>query len=359
LKYVPVIIIAEIGVNHNGSINIAKELVSLASKAGADVVKFQTFKAENLVTKNAPKADYQIRETGAEKTQFEMLKALELSTDAHHVLIKYCEEHGVSFLSTPFDLESFCFLTQDLKQTLIKVGSGDMTNAPLLLALAKQGCEVIMSTGMSTLAEVEAALGVLAFGYTGSQHPASANFAKAFASIEGKAALNKFVTLMHCTTEYPAPMNSVNLLAMDTLRDQFGLKVGFSDHTQGSSVALAAVARGACIIEKHITLDKTMDGPDHAASMEPDEFVQMIKDIRAVEQCLGEGVKQPDEVEIRNRVIARKSLVAACNIEKGQRFTEQNLTTKRPNTGISALNYFEWIGQTATRAYDQDGVIDK
>lgn len=351
-----VLVIAEAGVNHNGSLETALELVDAAAEAGADLVKFQTFRAEALVTKTAPKAAYQIDRTGG-GDQFNMLKALELDEQAHQAILQRCSERSIGFLSTPFDLSSLAFLVDKLKQTCIKVGSGDMTNAPLLLDIAQRGCSIIMSTGMATLDEVERALGVLAFGYIGEGAKNASAFAKAFASPAGKTALQRHVALLHCTTEYPAPINSINLRAMDTLATHFGLPVGFSDHSEGITPSIAATARGARIIEKHITLDRSQDGPDHAASMEPAQFTQMVQAIRDVQGALGSAIKQPDSVELANKVVARKSLVAARPIAKGENFSAQNLTVKRPETGVSALNYFDWLGREATCDYCVDEVV--
>lgn len=351
-----VLVIAEAGVNHNGSLETALALVDAAADAGADLVKFQTFRAEALVTRTAPKAAYQISQTGG-GDQFDMLKALELDDQAHHALLQRCAERTIGFLSTPFDLSSLAFLVEELKQTCIKVGSGDMTNAPLLLDIAQRGCSIILSTGMATLNEVERALGVLAFGYTGEGTKNASAFAKAFADPTGKAALQRNVALLHCTTEYPAPIKSINLRAMDTLTTHFDLPVGFSDHSEGTTASIAATARGARIIEKHITLDCRQDGPDHAASMEPAQFTQMVQAIRDVTSALGSSVKQPDSAELANKVVARKSLVAACHIVKGEIFSVENLTVKRPESGVSALDYFDWLGREAAREYGVDEVV--
>ena len=353
----PVLIIAEAGVNHNGSLETALKLVDVATSAGADFVKFQTFVAESLVTKDAPKANYQIAQTGNGMSQYEMLKSLELSHAEHKVLAAYCIEKNIRFLSTPFDLDSLKFLTDDMGLTCIKIGSGDMTNAPLLLALARQKCRVIMSTGMASLDEIEQALGIMAFGYINEGSPNSEAFRDAYNSPKGKACLMEKVSLLHCTTEYPAPLDSINLKAMATMLECFGLPVGFSDHSKGATASVAAVALGACIIEKHITLDHSMDGPDHMASMEPDDFTAMVQAIRDVECALGDGNKLPASIELANKIIARKSLVALRPISKGEVFTEENLTVKRPEFGVPAINYFDWLGQQADRNYDVDEVI--
>ncbi len=352
-------IIAEAGVNHNGSLAMAKRLVEVAAEAGADVVKFQTFKAERLVSRTATKASYQLQTTDAGESQYEMIKSLELDEAAHEELIKHCAVCGIEFLSTPFDLESVDLLVDRLGLSRLKLPSGEITNAPLLIKAARSGKPVILSTGMCTLADVEAALEVLAFGYTRplDEHPSPVAFREAFCSVEGRSALNDNVILLHCTTEYPAPFGDVNLRAMDTLRTAFALPVGFSDHTAGSSAAIAAVARGAVIIEKHFTLDRTLPGPDHKASLEPDELASMVHSIRNVEQTLGSGRKVPAPSEIKNIPVARKSLVAACAITKGERLTELNLAVKRAGDGISPLRYWDILGRIADRDYQPDETI--
>ncbi|MEI7818137.1 MAG: N-acetylneuraminate synthase, partial [Desulfuromonadales bacterium] len=269
-------IIAEAGVNHNGSLALAKKLVEVAADAGADAVKFQTFKADSLVSRLAPKAEYQSKATGADESQYEMIRKLELDEQAHEMLIEHCTVCGIQFLSTPFDLESVDLLAGRFDLSCIKIPSGDITNGPLLLKIAHTGKPVILSTGMSTLGEIEEALGVLAFGYLGVGEPSPAVFRLAYCSIQGQELLLEKVTLLHCTTEYPAPVEEVNLNTLDTLRSAFGLPVGYSDHTEGITVPIAAVARGAVIIEKHFTLDRTLPGPDHKASLEPTELKQMV-----------------------------------------------------------------------------------
>lgn len=354
----PVLVIAEAGVNHNGSLDTAKALIDAAAAAGADAVKFQSFKADDLVTANAAKAAYQSDRTGSDGSQRDMLRALELDEAAQHDLAAYCRAKGIAFLSTPFDMASLRFLADGLALTTIKIGSGDLTNAPLLLEVAQRGRRAILSTGMARMDEIEAALGVLAFGYTDpGGRPERAAFDRAFHSPAGQAALTDKVTLLQCTTEYPAPAADLNLRAMDSLSARFGLAVGFSDHSDGPAAALAAVARGARVIEKHLTLDRTMMGPDHAASMEPADFAAMTAAIRAVEQAIGDGVKRPLEIENANKTVARKSLVAARPIGKGETFTTENLTVKRPETGVPALEYFDWIGRRAARDFAADEMI--
>lgn len=351
-------IIAEAGVNHNGSIAMARQLIDVAAAAGGDAVKFQTFKAEKVISRSAPKARYQTQSTDAQETQLDMIQKLELDHAAHQQLSAYCREKHIEFMATPFDLESVELLVE-LGVSRIKIASGEITNAPLLLKIALTGLPVIMSTGMSTLGEVEAALGVLAFGYLDlGQRPSLPGFREAFGMAEGQQKLKEKVTLLHCTTEYPAPLVEVNLRAMDTMAAAFGLPVGYSDHTPGIAVALAAAARRAVIIEKHFTLDKGLPGPDHQASLEPGELAAMIRGIREVERALGNPLKIPSPSELENREIARKSLVAAQEIRRGELFSEHNLTAKRPGTGISPMHYWEWLGKIAQTNIPPDGEIN-
>lgn len=350
-----VFVIAEAGVNHNGSVDMALALVEAAAKSGADAVKFQTFRADEVASRTAAKAGYQVRSTGNRETQLDMLRRLELSREAHRTLSDRCRERGLAFLSTPFDLDSARFLAVELGVPRIKIPSGEITNGPFLLGIARLGLPVILSTGMSTLAEVELALGVLAYGYLADQAPpAEATFRQAFASPEGRAALSGKVSLLHCTTEYPAPFDQVNLRAMDTLASAFGLPVGLSDHTMGTAVAVAAAARGAVIIEKHFTLDRGLPGPDHMASLEPDELEALVTAIRQVEQALGSAQKQPTAVELPNLPIARRSLVAAVPIRQGEPWTEASLACKRPGTGLSPMRYWDLLGRQAGRDYNAD-----
>lgn len=343
-------IIAEAGVNHNGSLEMALQLVDTALEAGVDAIKFQTFKADKLVTKNAPKAKYQQQTSGENESQYEMLKRLELSEADQKTILEYCGEKGIQFISTPFDLDSVELLTKTFNLPLIKVSSGDLNNAPLLLKIAKSAKSVILSTGMSTLGEIEDALGVLAFGYLGQgEKPSMENFRQAYISPAGQQVLAEKISLLHCTTEYPAPFAEVNLLVIETLRQAFGLKVGFSDHTSGIAIALAAVSRGAEIIEKHFTLDCNLPGPDHKASVEPQELQLMVKSIKEIEAALGSPIKTPSMTELKNLTVARKSLVAAEAIVQGAVFTEQNLVVKRPGTGISPYYYWDKLGKKAER----------
>lgn len=345
------LIIAEAGVNHNGSLELALRLIDAAAEAGADVVKFQTFKAARLATANAPKAEYQRNSTGDAESQLQMLKRLELSKPDHEAILQHCRRRNVSFMSTPFDEDSLKLLMEINVQTL-KFGSGDITNAPLLLAAAQTGKPIILSTGMSTLGEVEQALSVLAFGYTNDTHsPVTAALLNAYGSATGRDAVQKNVVLLHCTTEYPAPFKEVNLRAMDTLREAFGVRVGYSDHTPGIAVTIAAAARGASVIEKHFTLDRNLPGPDHKASLEPAELASMVRAIREVELCLGDPIKSPAPSELKNLPIARKSLVADKAIQKGEPFTTENLAARRPGSGISPMLYWSYLGRTSDRDY--------
>lgn len=352
-------IIAEAGVNHNGSPAMARELIDAAVAAGADAVKFQTFRADSVASVMAPKAEYQTRSTAADESQRDMLKKLELDEAVHRELVAHCRQQGIQFLSTPFDPESVDLLALKLDLPLLKLSSGEITNAPLLLKAARSGKPIILSTGISTLGEVEIALGVLAFGYTDRDgFPSEAAFRHAFASSEGQSALRERVTLLHCTTAYPAPFADVNLRAMKTLSASFGLAVGFSDHTKGIAVSLAAAALGATVIEKHFTLDRTLPGPDHNASLEPDELISMVTAIRQVEQALGSSRKHPAASEIGNLAVARKSIVAARMIRAGELFTETNLCIKRPGTGTSPLRYWEMLGRSAGRDYAPDEAVE-
>jgi N-acetylneuraminate synthase len=352
-----VYVIAEAGVNHNGSLDLARTLVKAAA-SGADAVKFQTFKADRLVSRSAPKAPYQVKTTGGAETQHEMIRKLELDPEAHRVLIKFYAACGVAFLSTPFDLESVGLLAGTFDLPLLKVSSGDITNAPLLLARARTGKPVILSTGMSTLGEVEDALGVLAFGYLDpAGEPGRAVFRAAYHSGAGQQALQGRVTLLHCTTEYPAAFADVNLGCLDTLRSAFGLPVGYSDHTEGIAVPIAAAALGASVIEKHFTLDRTLPGPDHRASLEPDQLAEMVHAVRCVEKALGSGRKGPAAGELENLALARKSLVAARAIGRGETFSAGNLTVKRPGSGLSPMRYWETLGSRAARDFAPDEEI--
>lgn len=351
-------IIAEAGVNHNGDVELAKQLIEVAAEAGVDAIKFQTFKAEKFASLKAPKADYQNKTTDAAESQFEMLKKLELPLDVYPHLIDLCKQKGIDFLSTPFEEESLAFLVQRCRLPLIKIPSGEITNAPFLLAVARTGLPVILSTGMSTLRDIEDALSVLAFGYLHDKEPVDlADLTRAYIEAQNVGLLKEKVKLLHCTTEYPAPFDEVNLDAMETMANVFGLQVGYSDHTKGIAIPLAAVARGAKIIEKHFTLDKNLPGPDHKASLEPDELKAMVDGIRQIEQAIGNGIKIPGSKEQSNIVIVRKSIIAACRIKKGEIFTRDNLAVKRPGNGISPMKYWQMLGQRAERDYEEDELI--
>jgi len=355
----PTFVIAEAGVNHNGSLDLALQLVDVAADAGADAVKFQTFKAENGVTKSATKAEYQKQTTGSETSQYEMLKKLELDDAMHQALARHCVERDIEFMSTAFDPDGLSYLIDVIGVSRLKISSGEITNAALLFHAGRSGKPVILSTGMSTLDEVESALGVLAFGYMGGDMPPdAAGFEAAFASSAGMAALVENVSLLHCTTEYPTPFEDVNLRAMATLKNRFGLVAGYSDHSSGITVPVAAVALGARICEKHFTISRTLPGPDHAASLEPAELGRMIQSIREVEAALGSSDKVPTPSEYKNISVVRKSLVAATDIAAGELFNSINLGIKRPGEGRSPMSYWDVLGQPSGRAYSKDEYID-
>lgn len=355
----PCLIIAEAGVNHNGSLELAHRLVDAAVAAGADAVKFQTFRADKLASRAAPKAGYQVQQTGAAESQLEMLRALELSEEAHRELLQHCRDSGIEFLSSPFDSESLSFLVS-LGVGRLKLGSGELTNAPLLLDVAQTGLPVMLSTGMSTLAEVEDALGVLAYGYSRPQaDPSRAAFRAAWADPSARAEAIGKVSLLHCTTEYPAPRDQVNLRAMHTLRSAFGVTCGYSDHTEGIAVSIAAVAMGAAIIEKHFTLDRSLSGPDHKASLEPAALKALVDGVREVESALSDGAKVPMPVEIANMAVARKSLVAARPIAAGETIAADALAVKRPGSGRSPLDFWDVVGSKAAASYAPDDPIGR
>lgn len=327
-----VFLIAEAGVNHNGSVARALELVDVAAASGADAVKFQTFRADALATASAGKAAYQERTTG-DGSQLAMLKRLELDEPAHRAIADRCAERDIEFMSAPFDHESLELLVR-MRVHRLKLGSGELTNGPLLEAAARTGLPLILSTGMATLDEVREAVHLV------------------------QNAGSRDVTVLHCTTEYPAPPDEVNLRAMATMRDTLGVPVGYSDHTVGMTVALAAVAMGASVLEKHFTIDRTLPGPDHAASLEPDELAQLVTAVRTVEAALGDGIKRPSPAEIPNLDVARKSIIAATAIGEGESFTEMNLAVKRPGTGISPMRLPEILGRRASRAYVTEELLD-
>jgi len=407
-----VFVIAEAGVNHNGDSDLAMQMVDVASEAGADAIKFQTFDAKALVTSSAPKAHYQQAVTDNAESQQQMLAKLQLDRETHFRVKRRAEEHGLLFMSSAFDSQSLSFLANDLGLSLLKIPSGEITNGPFLLEHAQTNRDLVLSTGMSTLGEVKTALSVLAFGLTGgnspsihafneafaskagqealrahvtllhctTQYPASFDsvnlkvlvsmqaafgltggkspsidaFNKVFVSEEGQGALRRHVTLLHCTTQYPAPYDSVNLNALVSMQAAFGLRIGYSDHTPGSVVVSAAVALGARVIEKHFTLDKNFPGPDHKASLEPSELRQMVDSIRTVEQSLGNGEKGPHDTELDNRLVARKSLVAARAITKGELFSRDSVAVKRPGTGRSPMEYWDILGRASSKSYEFD-----
>lgn len=352
------IVIAEAGVNHNGSEAIALQLIDVAAEAGADYIKFQTFRAAEVTGQNAPLAAYQAKALSAETDQLKMLKALELSREMHFNLMMHCKERGIKFISTPFDTASLHFLHHELNIELIKVPSGELVNPFLLIESGKTGKPVILSTGMATLTDIESALGAIAYGMSGeAREPSESLFIEHYLSDAGQKSISEKVTLLHCTTEYPAAFLDINLRAMDTLTAAFGLPVGLSDHSPGISIPIAAVARGAKVIEKHFTLDKTMPGPDHQASLCPDELKQMIKSIREVEQAIGNGRKIPVVAERKNAAIARRSIIAATIIHAGEQFTMENLCVKRPGTGISPMRLWEVLGKTAEKSYNAGEII--
>lgn len=355
-----VYIIAEAGVNHNGTPELAKKLVEAAAEAGADAVKFQTFRAEKLASASAQKAAYQQETTDAGESQVDMLRKLELPLDAYPELIVLCKGKGVDFLSTPFETDSLRFLVEECHIPKIKVPSGEITNGPFLLEIARTGLPVILSTGMSTLGEVETALSVLAYGYLHDDVPrCSEDFVRAYGEAQKRGILREKVSLLHCTTEYPAPFDEVNLAAMDAMKKAFGLPVGYSDHTEGIAIPLAAAARGAVIIEKHFTLDKTLTGPDHKASLSPDELAEMVRGIRQIEKAIGNGCKAPTAREWINLSVVRKSLVAKCAIREGGVFSKDNLAVKRPASGTSPMRYWELLGKRASRNYEADELIQE
>ena len=329
------LIIAEAGVNHNGDINLARKLVDVAADAGADLVKFQTFAADKLVATHAKKADYQNQSSDAGESQHAMIRKLELTREMHEVLIGHCKLRGIKFFSTGFDLESIDLLVE-LGLDSFKIPSGEITNLPYLRHVGQYGKPVILSTGMATLDEIEAALDVL----------------------EKAGTSRERITVLHCNTEYPTPMVDVNLRAMLAIRDTFGVQVGYSDHTSGIEVAIAAVALGATVIEKHFTLDRNLPGPDHKASLEPEELKEMVSGIRNIEKAMGDGIKRPSQSEAKNRPVARKSLVAACAIRAGEVFNANNLTVKRPGTGVSPMRWDEVLGSKALRNFNADELIE-
>tara|TARA_B100000029_G_scaffold516583_1_gene631437 strand:- start:3219 stop:4226 length:1008 start_codon:yes stop_codon:yes gene_type:complete len=329
-----IIIIAEAGVNHNGSIPMAKEMIDVAADAGADLVKFQTFTAEKLVIKTAKKADYQKNSSDQTESQFQMIKKLELSRNDHEILLEHCNKNNIQFLSTPFDRQSINLL-DEINIPFFKIPSGEITNLPYLRHIGGIGKPVVISTGMATISEVKNAMSIL---------------------LDAGIKQND-ITVLHCNSEYPSPMKDVNLKAMQTLENELGVKVGYSDHTLGIEVSVAAVAMGAKVIEKHFTLDRNLYGPDHGASLEPSELKEMISAIRNIERALGDGVKKPSQSEIKNLLISRKSIVSKRPIKKGELFSKENLTVKRPGNGISPMKWDEILGSVSIRDYLKDELI--
>jgi N-acetylneuraminate synthase len=354
----PIFVIAEAGVNHNGRKDLALELIDVAADSGADAIKFQTFCAEKVASKSAPKAAYQVKETSKEESQLSMLKKLELPFEWHPELKEYSEYKGIQFLSTAFDLESLAFLNNTLQLDKFKIPSGEITNGPLLLEYAKLKKPLILSTGMSTLGDVETALSVLAFGLVGGIQPSLKSFKEAYLSKEGQLALKQHVSLLHCTSLYPAPEKSVNLRAMETLKKAFGLPVGYSDHTQGTAISIAAVACGAEIIEKHFTLSRRLEGPDHKASLEPNELKLMVESIRSVEQALGDGNKRPCVEELDTLHVARRSLYANKKVSKGEKINAEDISVLRPASGLSPMNYWSVLESTTKNEVEQGGLIE-
>jgi N,N'-diacetyllegionaminate synthase len=328
-----VFVIAEAGVNHNGSLELAKKLVDSAKDSGADCVKFQTFISKNIVSKNAVKAEYQKLQTPADESQYDMLKRVELSFGEFSELNEYCKIKDIEFMSTAFDFDSIDFL-DSLGMSTWKIPSGEITNLPYLIKIARLNKTIILSTGMSTMDDIRSAINALKNNGSGE------------------------ITVLHCTTEYPTPFSDVNLKAMLTIKDAFGLQVGYSDHTKGIEVPIAAIALGAAVIEKHFTLDRNMEGPDHKASLEPNELKTMVTSIRNIESALGDGIKQPAESEKKNMAVARKSIIAKKDIKAGEFLTEENLTVKRPGDGISPMRWFDIIGKVASRDFGEDELIE-
>lgn len=352
------LLIGEAGVNHNGSEELAIRLADLARQSNVDIVKYQIFNSAQLVTEGAPKANYQSVHTGASGSQREMLRKLELSLDSHKRVALHCKNIGIDYMATAFDLASLRFLAEDIEIPIFKISSGDLTNAPFLLAHTKYKRKLIVSTGMSTLGEIEDALGVLAFGLLDTpDEPSVRGFRNAYLSDEGQEILGQFVTLLHCTTEYPAAVNEINMKAMKTMSQAFGLDVGFSDHSIGNTASVVSVALGAKVIEKHFTLDQSLDGPDHKASMSPDELMLFVSSIRQAELCLGSGVKRPANSELANIAVARRSLVATADIKAGELFTESNVGVKRPGTGVSPFAYWEVLSSISKREYSEGDLI--
>ena len=353
-------IIAEAGVNHNGNKEIAFKLIDKGVAAGADAIKFQIFKAENLATASAEKAPYQLKTTKTKQTQKQMLKSLELSLETYFELKKYCEKLNTDFLITAFDHESLEFIIKKLKVKKLKIPSGEITNGPFILQHARSGLDIILSTGMADIAEIEKALSIIAYGYLNIDKKDVINaddFEKAYKSTDGQKKLRSKVTLLHCTTEYPAPLDELNLNAIKSLNTKFQLQTGYSDHSNGIIASIIASTLDISVIEKHFTLDKNMNGPDHKASLDPQELELMIDYIRSIENIMGNGKKRISKSETKNLHVARKSIVAIRDIKKGEIFTENNISFKRPGLGISPMKYWDIINKVSDREYKKDELI--
>ena len=355
----PIIVIAEAGVNHNGDLGLARELISAAADAGADFVKFQTFVSTASIRSDAPKAKYQETAISGDEGMLEMVKKLELSTEAFQELAVFARGQKIGFLSTAFDLESLK-VVKGLDPKFLKIPSGEITNAALLLAASNSGLPLLISTGMANKDDIQMALGVVAFGIMGRDinHASTEEFARALSDPQSRKRLKEMVTLLHCTTEYPAPIDEINLSAMTAMGDEFGLSVGYSDHSLGISVPIAAAALGATVLEKHITIDRNLKGPDHAASLEPDQMNAMVAAIRDVELALGSSEKGPTPSELKNRDLVRKSLVALRAIDPGEILTSENVGLKRPAHGLPGMKYFDVLGSPAKRHYQPDEYIE-
>ncbi len=355
-----IFIIAEIGVNHNGSRDIAMEMIDTASKAGVDAVKFQTFNTEKLVSKNTPKTEYQIKNDRSSKNQFDMLKKLELSRDLHLELNEYCSSKEIEFMSTAFDEDSLDFLVHEVGMKKNKIPSGELNNAPFLIKHGATGNKIILSTGMSSLKQIHQAISAIAFGFSKTNmKPSIKSFREVIKSKDIQNELRKKITLLHCTSQYPAPIDSLNLMALFTLKEEFEMPVGYSDHSLGTEASIAASAMGAEIIEKHFTLDNTLEGPDHKASLEPNQLINLVSSIRKVELMLGSRSKSPSKEELENKNLATKSIVAKSIIRQGEYFTDDNLTTKRPGDGMSPFLFWDLIGVKSKKEYMPDEQIDE
>ncbi|WP_147802810.1 N-acetylneuraminate synthase [Alkalicoccus halolimnae] len=351
------LIIAEAGVNHNGSMELAYQLIDAACEAGADVVKFQTYKTEKLVTREADQANYQRINSKEFRSQYDMLKSLELSYDQFIELNKYCQIQGIEFMSTAFDHDSIDFLLDEIKQSTFKISSGDLTNAPLLLYLASKKVNIILSTGMATMEEIHIALSFIAYGLSGQKDMSRDKVESYYHTKQAKAILNEYCTVLHCTTEYPTAITNVNLNTIDYLKEKLLLPVGFSDHTEGIIFPIVAAGKNVSVIEKHFTLDKNMTGPDHKASLDPSELKEMVTNIRLIEKGLGKKEKIVSSSEYENRKVARKSIITSKAIQKGENFDDSNIDVRRPGEGISPFDYWDIIGQKASRNYRKDELI--